>query len=471
MFEKSEMKKQMGICSFILLIILSCSHHDSTYNERIPSNKENSCEEQGDVKFSSKDSKLKSSFGQFDLVLDNETAWNRILYLIFHAKKKIVAQYFVLGTDKYAKAFLGALLFKQKQGVKVELMIDTLGSLGMRYAYFDLLQELAHLGAEVHLFAPLSIVPGNIAKSSSNHEKFIITDDCEVYTGGRNIWERSFVSLKKNPQAFVDADIHFKSRNLALEFDRFFRLESSAPATYKVKKDFINFSSKEAELIDASLKMMSEQKLQKFEGFNNEASMWAYKNTSSHVIKNAEKSATSMFINLINSAHHEIYISNPYIVLTPKLIQALINACERKVDITLMTMSPLNTDIPLSQAAFNKEWPELLSSCPTMKIFVSLGPEKVHEKVATFDDDLALVGSFNLDSLSEYYNADNFVLVESTELNLKIKSNIEYYINLNTQEYKLINGNPVGPELLEDQEKVKKVKKLESWLIFLRNRL
>jgi phosphatidylserine/phosphatidylglycerophosphate/cardiolipin synthase-like enzyme len=461
--------------SFILLAIstlwISCSHLENTSSSREPANEALSCNDQGKAQEIKSKFLSTSSVGRYDLLLDNEKAWSRILDIIFSAKRKIVAQYFVLGTDRYAKAFLGALLFKQKQGIKVELMIDGLGSLEVSYVHYDLLQELVYHGAEVYLFGPLSANPVNLVRSSSNHEKFIIADDCQVMTGGRNIWERSFVSLEKMPKAFVDVDIHLESKELAREFDRFFRLELSAPATKKVKKDLINFSSKESELFDASLKLMNEHRYSKFEGFSKEAPMWAFKNTSSHVVKNREKSATEMFVYLIEKAQHEIYISNPYIVLTAKLKQALIGACERNVDITLMTMSPLNTDILLSQAAFNKEWPELLALCGTMRIFVSLGPEKVHEKVATIDDEIALVGSFNLDSLSEFHNADNFVLVESTELNMLIKSNIEEYISINTQEYKLVNGQAVGPELLKDQDKVNKVKKYEGWLKYLRSRL
>jgi phosphatidylserine/phosphatidylglycerophosphate/cardiolipin synthase-like enzyme len=92
--------------------------------------------------------------------------------------------------------------------------------------------------------------------------------------------------------------------------------------------------------------------------------------------------------------------------MTERGLRALQAAAARGVAITVLTNSPVSSDSPATQAAFLKQWPELLARVPTARIFVVAEARLMHAKVGIMDDELAFVGSYNLDPLSAGVNGE-----------------------------------------------------------------
>ena len=134
---------------------------------------------------------------------------------------------------------------------------------------------------------------------------------------------------------------------------------------------------------------------------------------------------TAALAALASGARHKILIQNPYVVLTKHAVAALEAAGKRGVQIDLLTNSPDSTDSLLTQAFFIEDWPRILARIPNMRVFVLTGEQKLHAKVATADDQVSVVGSYNLDLLSEQVNGELAATSWSTGLARDIRSSFE----------------------------------------------
>jgi putative cardiolipin synthase len=128
---------------------------------------------------------------------------------------------------------------------------------------------------------------------------------------------------------------------------------------------------------------------------------------------------------ILAGAQKRVVIQNPYVVLTQNAIAALKAAGERGVKIDLMTNSPESTDSALTQAFFLEDWPRLLADIPNLRIHVLTGEQKLHAKVAVADDEVALVGSYNLDLISARINGEIAALSRSPELARDVRRGFE----------------------------------------------
>ena len=149
------------------------------------------------------------------------------------------------------------------------------------------------------------------------------------------------------------------------------------------------------------------------EGGQHEAEVKILDRTS--VVGTGQDAIGSSLVKMVQAAEKRIVIENPYIVMTDEMISTLKEAGERGVEIWLGTNSPSSTDSAVTQAFFLQDWPNLLAEIPNMKIFVATGERKLHAKVATADDQVSLVSTYNLDLLSTEINSEVGALVWSKD--------------------------------------------------------
>src|SRR4051812_41369606 len=91
-------------------------------------------------------------------------AWDIMLSDIKLAKESIDIEQYIFVVDAVGKRFLNLLIDKARDGVKVRLLCDTVGS----YTFYrsPIPEELKRVGIEVKFFNPIS--PWRIANFTSN---------------------------------------------------------------------------------------------------------------------------------------------------------------------------------------------------------------------------------------------------------------------------------------------------------------
>jgi phosphatidylserine/phosphatidylglycerophosphate/cardiolipin synthase-like enzyme len=120
----------------------------------------------------------------------------------------------------------------------------------------------------------------------------------------------------------------------------------------------------------------------------------------------ADDVITRSLIRLLRSSRREVFIQSPYVVLPQAGADLLAETARRGVRITILTNSPWSTDNPLTQGIFLEQWPKLLARVPGLRIFVTGDHRNLHGKLAVFDRELALIGTYNLDPASMAYNSE-----------------------------------------------------------------
>lgn len=411
------------------------------------------------------------------VITDGEEAWYARWYLLEHATKSIDMTYFIVGDDVFGRAALGMLLKKAREGVKVRLMLDARGSGKLTRGGRDMLQELAgQPGIEVRVYNPISRallrIPENVRHViASNHDKLIITDGEWLLTGGRNLAAHYFGRKADNPEVYRDTDVIVRGGIVPAQGKKAFDEEFAKTDSRAIKADrFGNWRSKIHELevarrvmqgyisgmpaidpADSALEGLVSAESAELVPFRNLRGYAGYRPFSgdrqvraalldSHsFVERSRNDITPGIEKLIDAAETEVLIQNPYVVLTDKIRACLKRASDRGVKITLSTNSPESTDSLLTQAMFVREWKQLLVDIPTLRIHALKGEHKLHAKVFVIDDEVAIVGSYNLDPISEDINSEALLVVHDADFARRnaervagdVAESVEYTIRVN----------------------------------------
>lgn len=379
--------------------------------------------------------------------------------------------------------------------------------------------------------------------TASNHDKLIIADRRATITGGRNISRDYLSDVRDHPSAYIDMDVFVEGESAALAFTEAFSSELEAKRAVAVKPSR-SASARDALLLAAGgmrlwltapalgedelaalaaeerrdelarvverdilagLGHMPEQrardllrevtrllaKTPRLRGalarpvppISAEPDQVQILDTHSSEGPTRRNRVNENLLAAIQAAEREVVIQSPYFVLTTRGMRALEDAARRGVGITILTNSPVSSDSPITQAAFLRQWPELLERVPTARLFV-VGEERLmHAKVGVMDGVLSFVGSYNLDPLSAGVNGEVLSAVWSEAFAGKQRELIfgrialgrprvyEYRIRRDEDGKAVRAGGRIvvelGPEDHCDEQELKKVKRLEPVLDLL----
>lgn len=109
-----------------------------------------------------------------------------------------------------------------------------------------------------------------------------------------------------------------------------------------------------------------------------------------------------LFTSLIHAAQKTLVITNPYFVPDDALMTAIASAAWRGVDVTLMNSEAV--DQFLVGNAERSYYEDLLAA--GVKIYQYNLPTLLHSKTISIDDDIAVIGSSNLDMRSFHLNLE-----------------------------------------------------------------
>ena len=103
-----------------------------------------------------------------------------MLEAIAAAQKSIRLETYIYSDGKLGRRFLEALLAAARRGVRVQILVDALGSWLLPEDFFA---PLVAAGAEVRRFNPLHLWRFGVR----NHRKLLVCDDATFFIGGFNV--------------------------------------------------------------------------------------------------------------------------------------------------------------------------------------------------------------------------------------------------------------------------------------------
>ncbi len=291
--------------------------------------------------------------------------------------------------DDVGRHFRDLLARRARDGVQVRVLCDAVGSSRLSRRF---LEPLRWAGGKVAFFMPTRLLRRSLTLNFRNHRKIVVVDGNVGYAGGLNIgaeytgeW-RDLGLLLSGPvvgqlqEVFADDWFFATGENLAA--GEYFP-EASTAGGDVLGKGGVHHGAI-CRLIAGG--------------------------------PDARHNAThDTFLIAVNQAKHRVFITTPYLIPGPAIQAALRTAVFRGVDVRLLV--PRNPDVYLTRLAGRSFYPDLLAV--GVRIFEYL-PGTLHQKLWVFDDELAAVGSANLDTRSFRLNFEACCFVQSRSVNAEL---------------------------------------------------
>ncbi len=325
------------------------------------------------------------------LLEDGPATYRAMFAAIEGARDHINMQTYILEDDEVGRRFAAALIDKQRQGVQVNLIYDSVGTLGTPAEFFTHLRDNGIHLLEFNPVNPLTARAG-WAVNQRDHRKLLVVDGATVFVGGVNISSvYSGGSFGSHPTKARPGDT-LPWRDAHLQID--------GPVAAEFQKLFLDTWDKQKG--DPLLARKYFPPLQP---------------QGKEVVRAIGSSPSDAFsliyvtlLSAINSAEAEIMLTNAYFVPDPQLLAALKDAVARGVRVRLML--PGTTDSALVFHAGRSYYDELLSA--GVKIFERRAA-LMHAKTVLIDGVWSTVGSTNLDWRSFLHNEEVNAVVLGTE--------------------------------------------------------
>ncbi len=286
------------------------------------------------------------------------------------------------------------LLRKQKSGVQVNLIYDSLGSYATPKAFF---QRLRDGGIEVLEFNPVNPFKarGKWRLAKFDHRKILIVDGRVAFTGGVNIskvYSSGPSSRKEGSDAqkpWRDTDVHIEGPVVA-EFQKMF-LETWARQNGPplATRDYFPRPKAEGDALASAL-----------------GSSPGEDNRITFV----------MYVTALTFAEISLHMTNAYFVPDHQTVKALVDAAERGVDVKIVL--PGDTDSAMAQVAGEYFYSELLRS--GVKLYKRRNA-LLHAKTLVVDGVWSTVGSTNMDFWSFSSNDEVNAVILSPEFAVKLE--------------------------------------------------
>jgi cardiolipin synthase len=295
--------------------------------------------------------------------------YDTMLEDISKARKYIYFEVYKFYNDEIGDRFREALTRKTKEGVEVKLLIDSWGA-AVPENYFD---KFTVLGGEVRFFTKIKFVLDYFTKNHRrNHRKILIIDDVVSWIGSANIaayslsWRELMLRLEGD---------------LAVSFKKVFNLD------FKLYNKYF---------------------------FEKNSYIRLIRHGNYEIVRDvpsiAKKRINRKFINMIKNADRQILIETPYFLPGFFLRKALMDACKRGVDVTVIV--PRHSDVMLIDILRNRYLGPLHQEGLKFRYYL---PANLHSKAILIDQEIFAIGSPNFDYRSFRYMHE-IVLVGREEM-------------------------------------------------------
>jgi cardiolipin synthase len=308
------------------------------------------------------------------LLIDGPDSFAAIFAAIADASEYILVQFFIIRDDRLGQKLQRALINKSRQGVRCTLLYDGIGSFALPHSYIHKLQQA---GVNVRAFRSSNGKLSRFQLNFRNHRKLVIVDGRVGFAGGHNVGVEYLGEQKRFG--------HWRDTHIQIE----------GPAVQGLQIAFLEdwyWAAGNVPLVNWDPQVCSAEEVETLILPTGPAD--AFDNCS------------LFFVQSLQSARQRIWITSPYFVPNESVVEALQLAALRGVDVRIML--PEKPDKRLVWLAAFSYIPEVGQAGVK---FYRYQHGFLHQKVMLIDEDLAAVGTANLDNRSFRLNFEMTVLV------------------------------------------------------------
>lgn len=154
-------------------------------------------------------------------------------------------------------------------------------------------------------------------------------------------------------------------------------------------------------------------------------------NTERAVIIEKNPEALLQRVRLIKNAKNRVKIHTPYIICNDMMYNTWEEIAENVSDFSIMTNSVANNGNPFGAADYAKNRNRILNT--GIDIWEYEGGYSYHGKSILIDDDLSVIGSFNMDMRSTYLDTELMLVIRSKEINKQLEDGMMEYESVSRQ--------------------------------------
>ncbi|MDF2855901.1 MAG: ywnE [Neobacillus sp.] len=294
---------------------------------------------------------------------DGKEKFDQLFTDIKNAKEYIHIQYYIIKNDNLGKKLIEELTKKAKEGVKIRVLYDELGSRGLPKRLF---KDFRAAGGLVEVFFPSKFRFINLRMNYRNHRKLVIIDGKIGYVGGFNVGDEY---LGLNEKFGYWRDTHLRIQGMAvyalqIRFILDWNQASDVNDVYYVPNLFpenVSHGAVGIQIVTSGPDSELEQ------------------------IKNG-------YIKMIMSAKKNIYIQTPYFIPDSSLLDTLRIACLSGIEVNIM--------IPNKPDHLFVYWATLSHIGDLLKVGANVyiyNNGFVHAKTLVVDEEVSSVGTANID--------------------------------------------------------------------------
>lgn len=328
-----------------------------------------------------------------EIYKDGIEKFEKLIEDMENANDHIHLEYFIIKDSSIARKIQKTLIKKAKEGIKVRILYDDVACWRFKIKP-KFLKELKAAGVECAAFLPTKFPLLGGQLNYRNHRKIAVIDGKIGYTGGLNIGDE-YIGLNKKFGYWRDSHIRIKGAG-----------------TYMLQLIFI---------IDWYLttdEIISEKKyMPVMEGCGNVALQVVGTGPDSKW-----EDIHYAFFAAISQAKERVYIETPYFIPDESILKAIKTASLSGVDVRIIF--PQKIDHFIVNVASYSYFDEVLDAGARVFLYQK---GFIHSKVVIVDDEIASIGSSNMDLRSFMLNFEVNTFIYEDEIIEKIAQ--QFYVD------------------------------------------
>jgi cardiolipin synthase len=294
------------------------------------------------------------------LLIDGQATFDAIFEAIRRAKSYILVQFFIIHDDQVGRELKELLLAKRREGVRVYVQYDFIGSLGLPRSWVAALRDTGGL-----------VTPFRASRGSRfqinfrNHRKIVVVDGREAFIGGHNVGDEY---LGRHPKIGRWRDTHCAVRGPVVQAIQLSFIMDWYWTTPELPE--LEWTPEAADGDSAALFIPTGP-------------------------ADSDNHCEMMIMQAAHMARERLWLTSPYFVPNPAVFEALRLAAIRGVDVRLII--PAKSDHLIMYLA---TFPCVTHARQAGIKIYRYSDGFLHQKVILVDDDLSAIGTVNLDNRS-----------------------------------------------------------------------
>lgn len=322
------------------------------------------------------------------LLVDGAATFEALFAEMDRAQRYLLVQFFIVHDDEIGRALRDRLAARARAGVQVLFLYDEVGCHALPSAY---LQSLRDAGCQVSAFNSTRGRRNRFQLNFRNHRKITVVDGRVAFLGGLNAGDEY---LGRSARFGPWRDTHLRIDGPGVVCCQLSFVEDWHWATGQVPD--LDWQPRVAPDGDQRLLILPSGPADDID------------------------TCELFFVHMIHAAAHRLWITSPYFVPDTSVVTALQLAALRGVDVRIMLpQKPDHILVYLSAFSYLEPMEQV-----GVKIY-RYQPGFLHQKVMLVDDDIAAVGTANLDNRSFRLNFEVTAVVADAPFVAEVRAMLE----------------------------------------------